>query len=347
MNGTREIKVGNLFMGGSNPVLIQSMTNTKTEHVADTVKQILELEAAGCEIVRVAVPTMAAAKAIKDIKAKIHIPIVADIHFDYRLAIESIHSGVDKIRLNPGNIGDINRVAEVVTLAKAKQIPIRIGVNGGSLDPEIYKKYGGLTAEALVESAMSHVKIFEALSFYDIAISIKASDIPITVKAYRLLSEKVNYPLHLGITEAGTKFSSTVKSSIGIGALLLEGIGDTIRVTMTDDPVEEIQVAKKILEVLDLRSFGIKIIACPTCGRTEVDLIKLAQEVEKRVENIDKNMTVAIMGCAVNGPGEAREADIGIAGGKGEYLLFKKGLVVRKIKEEQVMEALLEEIDHF
>lgn len=347
MKHTREIKVGNLLMGGSNPVLIQSMTNTKTEHVEDTVKQILALEAAGCEIVRVAVPTMAAAKAIKAIKAQIHIPIVADIHFDYRLAIESIHSGIDKIRLNPGNIGDISRVEEVVTLAKANQIPIRIGVNGGSLDQEIYEKYGGLTAEALVESALSHVKIFEALSFYDIAISIKASDIPITVKAYRLLSEKVDYPLHLGITEAGTKFSSTVKSSIGIGALLLEGIGDTIRVTMTDDPVEEIKVAKKILEVLDLRSFGIKIIACPTCGRTEVDLIKLTQEIEKKIDHIDKNITVAIMGCAVNGPGEAREADIGIAGGKGEYLLFKKGLVVRKIKEEHVMEALLEEIDNF
>ncbi len=347
MKKTRAIKVGNLSMGGTNPVWIQSMTNTKTEHVEDTIKQILELESAGCEIVRVAVPTMAAARAIKAIKAEIHIPIVADIHFDYRLAIESIHSGADKIRLNPGNIGDINRVKEVVTLAKAKQIPIRIGVNGGSLDPKVYEKYGGLTAEALVESALSHVKIFEDLSFHDIAISIKASDVPITVKAYRLLSEKVDYPLHLGITEAGTKFSSTVKSSIGIGTLLLEGIGDTIRVTMTDDPVEEIKVAKKILEVLDLRSFGIKIIACPTCGRTEVDLIKLTQEIEKEIEHINKAITVAIMGCAVNGPGEAREADIGIAGGKGEYLLFKKGLVVRKIKEEQVMEALLEEINNF
>ncbi|GAU79837.1 flavodoxin-dependent (E)-4-hydroxy-3-methylbut-2-enyl-diphosphate synthase [Fusibacter sp. 3D3] len=347
MKHTREIKIGNLFMGAGHPVLIQSMTNTKTENIEDTVRQIIELENAGCEIVRVAVPTMEAAKAIKAIKAQIHIPIVADIHFDYRLAIESIHSGVDKIRLNPGNIGDIEKVREVVTLAKAKRIPIRIGVNGGSLDKAVYEKYGGLTAEALVESAMSHVKIFEALSFYDIAISIKASDIPITVKAYRLLSEIVDYPLHLGITEAGTKFSSTVKSSIGIGALLLEGIGNTIRVTMTDDPVEEIKVAKKILEVLDLRSFGIKIIACPTCGRTEVDLIELTQEIEKRIEHMDKPITVAIMGCAVNGPGEAREADLGIAGGKGMYLLFKKGLVIRKIKEEEVLEALLEEINNF
>lgn len=347
MKHTREIRVGNLKMGGNNPVLIQSMTNTKTENVSETVRQILELEAAGCEIVRVAVPTMEAAKAIREIKAQIHIPIVADIHFDHRLAIESIESGVDKIRLNPGNIGSLEKVKEVVALAKSKEIPIRIGVNGGSLDKSIYEKYGGLTAEALVESALSHVEILEALDFYDIAISIKASDIPLTVKAYRLLSERVDYPLHLGITEAGTKFSSTVKSSIGIGSLLLDGIGDTIRVTMTDTPVEEIKVAKKILEVLDLRSFGIKIIACPTCGRTEVDLIKLTQEIEAKIEHMNKDITVAIMGCAVNGPGEAREADLGIAGGRGEYLLFKKGLVVRKIKEDQVMEALLEEIENY
>lgn len=347
MKLTREIRIGNLKMGGNNPVLIQSMTNTKTENVSETVKQILELEAAGCEIVRVAVPTMEAAKAIREIKAQIHIPIVADIHFDHRLAIEAIKSGVDKIRLNPGNIGSLEKVKEVVTLAKSKQIAIRIGVNGGSLDKSVYEKYGGLTAEALVESALSHVEILESLDFFDIAISIKASDIPLTVKAYRLLSERVDYPLHLGITEAGTKFSSTVKSSIGIGSLLLDGIGDTIRVTMTDTPVEEIKVAKKILEVLDLRSFGIKIIACPTCGRTEVDLIKLTQEIEQKIEHMSKDITVAIMGCAVNGPGEAREADLGIAGGKGEYLLFKKGLVVRKIKEDQVMEALLEEIENF
>ncbi len=347
MKTTREISVGNLKLGGNNPVWIQSMTNTKTEDAAATIKQINELEKAGCEIVRVAVPTMAAAKAIADIKKEIGIPLVADIHFDHRLALEAIRSGADKIRLNPGNIGSIDKVREVVELAKQNHVAIRIGVNGGSLDREIYEKYGGLTAEALVESAMQHVKILEDLDFYDMAISIKASDVAITVAAYKLLSEKVDYPLHLGITEAGTKFTSTVKSAIGIGALLLEGIGDTIRVTMTDEPVEEIEVAKKILEVLDLRSFGIKIIACPTCGRTQVDLIELAKKVEKEIAKIDKQITVAIMGCAVNGPGEAKEADIGIAGGKGEYLLFKKGLVVRKVKEADVMEALLEEIEKY
>lgn len=347
MKTTREISVGNLKLGGNNPVWIQSMTNTKTEDAAATIKQINELEKAGCEIVRVAVPTMAAAKAIADIKKEIGIPLVADIHFDHRLALEAIRSGADKIRVNPGNIGSIDKVREVVELAKQNHVAIRIGVNGGSLDREIYEKYGGLTAEALVESAMQHVKILEDLDFYDMAISIKASDVAITVAAYKLLSEKVDYPLHLGITEAGTKFTSTVKSAIGIGALLLEGIGDTIRVTMTDEPVEEIEVAKKILEVLDLRSFGIKIIACPTCGRTQVDLIELAKKVEKEIVKIDKQITVAIMGCAVNGPGEAKEADIGIAGGKGEYLLFKKGLVVRKVKEVDIMEALLEEIEKY
>lgn len=347
MKQTRTIRVGNRVIGGGNPVLIQSMTNTKTENVEATVAQILELEKAGCEIIRVAVPTMEAAKAIKEIKRQINIPLVADIHFDYRLAIEAIENGVDKIRLNPGNIGSIERVAAVVKAAKSKGVSIRIGVNGGSLDKTMYEKHGGLTAEALVESALEHVKILESLDFYDIAISIKASDIPITVKAYRLLSEVVDYPLHLGITEAGTKFASTVKSSIGIGALLLDGIGDTIRVTMTDEPAEELIVAKKILEALNLRRFGIQMISCPTCGRTEVDLIELAKKVEACTQDIDKSMTIAIMGCSVNGPGEAREADIGIAGGKGEYLLFKKGLVIRKVKEEDVLSVLLDEIEKY
>ena len=340
------VKIGNLHIGGGFPVAIQSMCNTKTENVDATVSQILALENAGCEIVRVAVPTMEAAEAIKKIKSQIHIPLVADIHFDYRLAIAAMENGVDKIRLNPGNIGSKARVSEVVSLAKYKGIPIRIGVNGGSLDKEIYQKFGGLTPEALVASALRHVEILDELNFSDIVISLKASDIRLTVESYRLLSKTVPHPLHLGITEAGTHFTGTVKSAIGIGILLYDGIGSTIRVSLTDDPVEEIKAARKILEVMELRHFGIKLISCPTCGRTEVDLVRIAKELEEKIQGIDKNITLAVMGCAVNGPGEAKEADLGIAGGKNEFLLFKKGMVIRKLKEEEVVAAVLAEIDN-
>lgn len=340
----RVVKIGNMHIGGGFPVAIQSMCNTKTEDYIRTIDQIKGLEEAGCEIVRVAVPTMEAAEAIKKIKSQIKIPLVADIHFDYRLALASIENGIDKIRLNPGNIGDHSRVAMVVERAKDKGIPIRIGVNGGSLEKELYQKHGGVTPEALVESALRHVTILDDLNFSDIVISLKASDIRLTVEAYRLLSKTVPYPLHLGITEAGTNYTGTVKSAIGIGILLYDGIGSTIRVSLTDDPIQEIRAAKKILEVMDIRSFGVKIISCPTCGRTEVDLVRIAKLLEEKVEGIDKNITLAVMGCAVNGPGEAKEADIGIAGGKDEFLLFKKGLVVRKLKEEEVVSAVLEEI---
>lgn len=339
------VRIGNLHIGGGFPVAIQSMCNTKTENVTATVEQILELEKAGCEIVRVAVPTMEAAEAIAKIKKQIHIPLVADIHFDYRLALAALENGIDKIRLNPGNIGDKNRVAQVVALAKQKGVPIRIGVNGGSLDKELYQKYGGVTPEALVESALRHVTILDELNFNDIVISLKASDIKLTVEAYRLLSKTVPHPLHLGITEAGTKFTGTIKSAIGLGILLYDGIGSTIRVSLTDNPVEEVIAAKKILEVMELRHFGIKMISCPTCGRTEVDLVKIATQLEGLIQGIDKNITLAVMGCAVNGPGEAREADIGIAGGKNEFLLFKKGLVVKKLREDEVITAVMAEID--
>jgi len=340
------VKIGNLHIGGSFPIAIQSMCNTKTENIDATVAQILALENAGCEIVRVAVPNMEAAEAIKKIKTQIHIPLVADIHFDYRLALKALENGTDKIRLNPGNIGSKERVSQVVALAKDKGVPIRIGVNGGSLDKEIYDKFGGLTPDALVESALRHVSILDELNFSDIVISLKASDIKLTVESYRLLSKTVPYPLHLGITEAGTRFTGTVKSAIGIGILLYDGIGSTIRVSLTEDPVEEIKTARKILEVMEIRHFGIKLISCPTCGRTEVDLVRIAKELEEKVQGIDKNITLAVMGCAVNGPGEAKEADLGIAGGKNEFLLFKKGLVIRKLKEEDVVAAVMAEIDN-
>lgn len=344
---TKVVKIGNLHMGGTHPIVIQSMTNTKTSDVSATVAQILALEAAGCEMVRVAVPDMASAKAISEIKKNIHIPLVADIHFDYRLAIASIENGADKIRLNPGNIGSEERVKAVVDAAKAHSVPIRIGVNGGSLEKHIYDKYGGVTAQALVESALNHVRILEKLDFYDIVISIKASSIKLTEEAYRLLSTQTNYPLHLGVTEAGTVFTGTIKSAIGIGLPLYQGIGNTIRVSLTGPPVEEIKVAKKILEVLELRSFGVKVISCPTCGRTQVDLEGIAKTLEDALAGVEKNITLAVMGCAVNGPGEAREADLGIAGGKGEFLLFKKGMVIKKVKEEDVVEAVLEAIELF
>ncbi|MDK2865892.1 MAG: (E)-4-hydroxy-3-methylbut-2-enyl-diphosphate synthase [Clostridiales bacterium] len=342
---TRTVKIGNTAIGGGNPIRIQSMANTKTDNVEATVKQILDLERAGCEIIRVAVPDMAAAKAIDKIKSQIHIPLVADIHFDHRLALEAIAAGVDKVRINPGNIGDISKVKAVVNAAANRGVPIRIGVNSGSLEREVYEKYGGVTPEALVESALGHVRILNQLDFDNIVISIKATDVKLTYDAYNLLKQSVDYPLHLGVTEAGTQFSGTVKSAIGIGSLLLNGIGDTIRVSLTESPIEEVRVAKKILEVLNLRDFGIRFISCPTCGRTNVDLFSVAKAVEEQLKDVPKKLTLAIMGCAVNGPGEAREADLGIAGGKGEFLIFKKGIVIKKVKESEVIEALLAEIE--
>lgn len=341
---TRKIQIGKVSIGGDSPILVQSMTNTDTRDVNKTVKQIKELQDAGCEIVRIAIPDMEAAKAVKKIKEQINIPLVADIHFDYRLALECIEGGIDKLRLNPGNIGSNERVKKVVIKAKEKNIPIRIGVNGGSLDKDILNKYGKVTAQALVESALKHVKILEELDFYDIIISIKASDVKLTVDAYRLISKEVNYPLHVGVTEAGTVYKGTIKSSIGIGSLLLDGIGDTIRVSLTGNPVEEIRVGKEILKASGVRSTGINFVSCPTCGRCEINLIDLANKVEKSIENINKPITVAIMGCAVNGPGEAREADIGIAGGKNEALLFKKGKIIEKIKENEIEQVLISEI---
>lgn len=341
---TRKVYCGDFAIGGDAPISIQSMTNTKTADVQSTVRQIKKLEEAGCEIVRVAVPDMESAEAIQKIRRNIQIPLVADIHFDYRLALTCIDNGVDKLRINPGNIGDIDRVKAVVKKAKERNIPMRIGVNAGSIEKRILDKYGGVTAEAMVESALEHVSILEHLDYYDTIISLKASDIPLTLAAYQLMSEKVDYPLHIGITEAGTLWSGTIKSSVGIGALLLNGIGDTIRVSLTGDPVEEIKVAKEILQSAGIRSFGVEIISCPTCGRCQIDLISLTNKIEKKIKNINKPIKVAIMGCAVNGPGEAREADIGIAGGKSSALLFKKGEIIRKIEEEQIEKVLLEEI---
>ena len=342
---TRQILVGNVPVGGGAPVSIQSMCNTKTDDVAATVDQIHALEAAGCEIVRVAVPDMAAAKAIGAIKSRIHIPLVADIHFDYRLALECAGQGVDKIRINPGNIGAKERVKAVVEACRAGHIPIRIGVNGGSLEKELRKKYGGVTAEALVESAMGHVALLEEFDFHDICISVKCSSVPVNIAAYRLLSERCDYPLHLGVTEAGTPAMGLLKSAMGIGGLLCLGIGDTIRVTLTADPVEEIAAAKQILQAAGLRQEGPNLIACPTCGRTNIDLIPIAQEVERRLAGCTKPITVAVMGCAVNGPGEASSADVGIAGGNGEGLVFAHGKVLRKVPQERLVEELMLEIE--
>lgn len=341
---TRPIKVGNVQIGGQNKVVIQSMTNTKTKDVESTVNQILQLEKAGCEIIRVACLDIEDAKKIKEIKEKIHIPIVADIHFDYKIALEAIKSRVDKIRINPGNIGSEERVRKVVEACKESKIPIRIGVNSGSIEKELLEKYGKPTAEAMVESAKRHVKILEDLDFYDIAISLKASNLDLCIEAYECASKEFNYPLHLGVTEAGTEFSGTVKSSIGLGILLREGIGDTIRVSLSDDPIKEIKVAKEILKNCNLYKDSPTLIACPTCGRTQIDLIPIAKQMEEFLQNIHSNITVAVMGCAVNGPGEAREADIGIAGGIGEGLLFKKGEIIRKVKEEELVKTLQEEI---
>jgi len=337
---TREIAVGNVKIGGDNSISIQSMTNTPTADVAKTVAQIRRLSAAGCEIVRVAANTPEAAKAISEIKQQINIPIIADIHFDHKLALLAIEAGVDGLRLNPGNIGGDDKVRQVVEAARARNIPIRIGVNSGSLSKEKVAKFG-VTAEAIVESALEHVRVLEAEKFYDMKISVKASSVPLTLECYRLLSQKVDYPLHLGVTEAGTEFGGTIKSSIGIGTLLAEGIGDTIRVSLTADPVQEVIVAKQILQALHLRS-GLEMVSCPTCGRTEIDLIGIAHEVEKELEQFAKeNITVAVMGCVVNGPGEAREADFGLAGGKGEGLLFIKGEIVKKVPEADLVTELI------
>ena len=344
-NETKSIKVGNVQIGGQNKVIIQSMTNTKTKDVESTVKQILDLEKVGCEIIRVACLDMEDAKAIKLIKEKIHIPIVADIHFDYRIAICAIESGVDKVRINPGNIGRKENVKAVVNKCKEYNVPIRIGVNAGSLEKDLLEKYGGKpTAKAMVESAKRHVNILEDLEFYNIAISLKASNLDLCIKSYEEAALEFNYPLHLGITEAGTAFSGTIKSSIGLGILLREGIGDTIRVSLSDNPIEEIKVAKEILKDCNLYRNIPTLVSCPTCGRTQIDLIPMAKEVEKFLQTINSNITVAVMGCAVNGPGEASNADIGIAGGIKEGLLFKKGKIIKKIPQENIVRELEEEI---
>lgn len=342
---TRPIKVGNVQIGGQNKVIIQSMTNTKTKDVASTVKQILELEKAGCEIIRVACLDMEDAKAIKDIKKQIHIPIVADIHFDYKIAICAIEAGVDKVRINPGNIGGKEKVKAVVDKCKQYNVPIRIGVNAGSLEKDLLAKYGGKpTAKAMVESAKRHVKILEDLDFYNIVISLKASNLDLCIESYEEAAKTFKYPLHLGITEAGTAFSGTIKSSIGLGALLREGIGDTIRVSLSDNPIEEIRVVKEILKDCNLYNNVPTLVSCPTCGRTQIDLIPMAKEVEEFLQTINSDITVAVMGCAVNGPGEASNADIGIAGGIKEGLLFKKGKIIRKIPQENIVRELKEEI---
>jgi len=343
---TKVIKIGSQKIGGNNPILVQSMCNTDTHDAAATVKQINALQKAGCEIIRVAVLNMAAAKKLGQIKKQIQIPLVADIHFDYQLALEAIQQGVDKIRINPGNIGSEDKIKMVVEAAKKKKVPIRIGVNSGSVEKRILAKYKNkATALALTESALYHVKLLEKFDFKDIVISIKASDVNRTIAAYQLLSKKVRYPLHLGVTEAGTKWIGTIKSAIGIGSLLNQGIGDTIRVSLTDDPIEEVRVGWEILKDLRLRKRGRVLISCPTCGRTQINLIPLAQAVEKATEHITKPITIAVMGCIVNGPGEAREADIGVAGGKGVGVIFKKGKTLRTVKEKDLLKELLAEIN--
>ena len=344
---TKKIQIGNVTIGGGAPVAIQSMTNTKTEDVAATVAQIRELTAAGCEIIRCAVPTMEAAKALSEIKKQIEIPLVADIHFDYRLAIAAMENGADKIRINPGNIGSVDRVREVAETAKKYGIPIRVGVNSGSLERNLVEKYGGVTAEGLVESALDKVAMLEQFDFHDIVISIKSSDVLMCVKAHELIAEKTAYPLHVGITEAGTLRSGNIKSSIGLGMILSQGIGDTIRVSLTASPLEEIVSAKLILRTLGLFKGGIEVVSCPTCGRTKIDLIGLAEQVERMVMGFDLPIKVAVMGCAVNGPGEAKEADLGIAGGNGEGLVFRKGEIVRKVPESELLSALREELEAY
>ena len=341
---TRVIQIGTRKIGGGNPVAIQSMTNTKTEDVEATVAQILALEAAGCEIIRCAVPTMEAAEALGEIKKRIHIPLVADIHFDYKLAIAAIEHGADKIRINPGNIGDVSRVKAVVDKAKEYNVPIRVGVNSGSLEKELVEKYNGVTAEGIVESALDKVRIIEEMGYENIVVSIKSSDVMMCVKAHELISQRCDYPLHIGITESGTVLSGNIKSSVGLGIMLYQGLGDTIRVSLTGDPLEEIKSAKLILKTLGLRKGGIEVVSCPTCGRTKIDLIGLANQVENMVADIPLDIKVAVMGCVVNGPGEAKEADIGIAGGIGEGLLIKKGQIIKKVKEDELLETLRQEL---
>lgn len=342
---TVKIRVGSKYIGGDYPVTVQSMTNTDTRDVGATIRQIKGLEEAGCGIVRVAVPDGEAAAAIKQIKKAINIPLAADIHFDYRLAIMSMKNGADKIRLNPGNIGGRDRVEAVVKAAKAMEIPIRIGVNSGSLEKSILEKYNGVTPEGMVESALEHADILEGFGFNSIIFSLKASNVPMTIAAYRLMSKRTSYPLHIGVTEAGTMFSGTVKSAAGLGCLLAEGIGDTLRVSLTGDPVDEIRVGREILRAIGLHDYGIEIVSCPTCGRCRIKLVDIVNEVEEKIKFMDKNIKVAIMGCAVNGPGEAKDADIGIAGGDNEGLLFKKGKILRKIPQERIVEELLKEIE--
>lgn len=342
---TKKVKIGNTYIGGGESIKIQSMCNTPTSDADKTIDQILSLEKAGCEIIRVAVPDEKSALSIEKIKQNIHIPLVADIHFDYRLAIKAMECGADKIRINPGNIGSEEGIKAVVNLAKAKSVPIRIGVNSGSIEKEILEKYSHPTAEGMVESAKKHIDILNKYDFDDIVVSLKSSSTQMTIDAYRLMSEKYNYPLHLGVTEAGTFLSGAVKSAIGIGSLLKDNIGDTIRVSLTDDPTEEIYVAKEILNALDLRKTGARLVSCPTCGRTKLDLIGLAKRVDALIKDIEMPITVAVMGCVVNGPGEAREADIGIAGGNGEGLIFKKGEIIKKVKEEELFDALKCELE--
>jgi len=342
---TRQIKIGDVLIGGGAPCAVQSMCSTDTRDVAATLRQIQGLADGGCEIIRCAVLDMDSAVALAQIKRESAIPVVADIHFDYKLALKVLEEGIDGLRLNPGNIGETWKVAEVVKSAAERKVPIRIGVNAGSLEKELLQKYGHPTAEAMVESALGHVRILEDLGYREIKISLKASDVMKTVAAYRLLSEKVDYPLHIGITEAGTVFSGTIKSSVGLGILLANGIGDTLRVSLTGDPLDEVRVGYEILKSLGLRHRGVNFVSCPTCGRCQINLIKVAEDVERRLQGVDKRITVAVMGCAVNGPGEAREADVGVAGGKGEGLVFRHGEVVRKVPEDQLAEALLEEIE--
>lgn len=341
---TKTVRIGKVKIGGGNPIAIQSMTNTPTEDVAATVGQIRRLEAAGCEIIRCTVPTPEAAAAIKEIKKQISIPLVADIHFDYKMAIAAMENGADKIRINPGNIGGKEKVAAVVSVAKERNIPIRVGVNSGSLEKDLLKKYGGVTAEGIVESALDKVHMIEEMNYDNLVISIKSSDVMMCVKAHELLAGKTPYPLHVGITESGTVNSGNIKSAIGLALILNQGIGDTVRVSLTGDPVEEIKSAKLILRTLKLRKGGIEVVSCPTCGRTKIDLVRLAGEVEKMTADIPLDLKVAVMGCVVNGPGEAKEADIGIAGGIGEGLLIKKGEIIRKVPESELLEALRKEL---
>ncbi len=344
---TKVIKIGDRVIGGGNPILIQSMTNTKTQDVKATVEQINRLAAAGCDIIRCAVPDMDAAKALSQIKKEISIPLVADIHFDYKLAIAAMENGADKIRINPGNIGSADRVKAVIDVAKERNIPIRVGVNSGSLEKNLVEKYKGVTAQGIVESALDKVKMIEDMGYDNLVISIKSSDVMMCVKAHEVISKQTNYPLHVGITESGTIISGNIKSSIGLGLILNQGIGDTIRVSLTGDPLEEIKSAKLILRTLGLRKGGIEVVSCPTCGRTQIDLIGLATKVENLVQNYDLDIKVAVMGCAVNGPGEAKEADIGVAGGVKEGLLIKRGEIIKKVPEEQLLGLLKEELDNW